>query len=275
MDCTTNNTAGCDSILCEWGSQTFVGRLKPAERRALLALGGPTLHPVGAHLLMEGDRSRFVLVLHEGSVKIVMHDTSGREHLLGLRGRGDLLGELSYLDNQPRSASVVTLCSVSATTIRPERFRYFLDEYPRVGIELAWCVGKRLRDADRSRLELRTDDVALRVARLLGHLARNSVAGSARREAMIPLTQGQLAQLAHASEVAVQRVLRNFRMRGMVHTAYRGVEVPCITCLDLLLVELSSERRDRHDIRGCDGRESHQPAQAVPLTSARISPPRS
>lgn len=258
MDCPTKNRASRDNELCEWGSQTFVGRLKPAERRALLALGRPTPHAVGAHLLMEGDRSRFVLVLHGGPVKIVVHDISGREHLLGLRGRGDLLGELSYLDNQPRSASVVALCPVSVTTIYPERFRHFLEEYPGVGIELTRCVGERLRDADRSRLELSTDDVALRVARLLRNFAHETAVRSPRGRVVISLTQGQLAQLAHASEVAVQRVLRNFRTRQIVRTAYRNLEVPCVTCLDLLLAELSSERRDRRGVQGCDGRESHR-----------------
>ncbi|MBV8540318.1 MAG: Crp/Fnr family transcriptional regulator [Pseudonocardiales bacterium] len=259
MDFPTNDTAAHDNgeEHGEWGSQTFVGRLQPAERRALLALGAPTLHPVGAHLLMRGDRSRFVLVLHAGPVKVVVHDTAGREHLLGLRGRGDLLGELSYLDSQPRSASVVTLCPVSVTTICPERFGHFLEEYPRVGIELTRCVGERLRDADRSRLELSADDVALRVTRLLRSLAHGSMAGSPRRGAVIPLTQGQLAQLANASEVAVQRILRDFRARGMVRTAYRSVEVPCLTCLDLLLAELSGERPDRRGVRGCGGHESH------------------
>ncbi|MGH3695614.1 MAG: Crp/Fnr family transcriptional regulator [Pseudonocardiaceae bacterium] len=258
MNYLINNKAEDGNKHCEWGSQTFVGRLKPAECRALLALGGPILHPVGAHLLMEGDRTRFVLVLHGGPVKVVVHDTSGREHLLGLRGRGDLLGELSYLDNQPRSASVVTLRPVSVTKICPVRFRHFLEQYPRVGIELTRCVGERLRDSDRSRLELSTDDVELRVTRLLRNLAYWSGVGSPRGGVVIPLTQGQLAQLAHASEVAVQRVLRNLRARGMVRTAYRRVEVPCVTCLDLLLAELSGERQDRRDIRSCGGHESHR-----------------
>jgi CRP/FNR family transcriptional regulator, cyclic AMP receptor protein len=260
MGCPTNDTAGHanDNGDGEWSPETFVGRLKTSERRALLALGVPTSHPVDAHLLVEGDQSRFVLVLHGGPVKVVVHDLSGREHLLGLRGRGDLLGELSYLDNQPRSASVVTLRPVYVSKICPEQFRRFLEEYSRVGIELTRSVGERLRDADRSRLELSTDDVALRVARLLRNLAPGSVTGSPHERVVIPLTQGQLAQLAHASEVAVQRVLREFRARGMVRTAYRSVEVPCVVCLNLLLAELSVERKGRNEIRGCEGHESHR-----------------
>jgi CRP/FNR family cyclic AMP-dependent transcriptional regulator len=249
---TSNNGNG------EWDPRTFVGRLKPAERQALFTLGTPVLHPVGAQLLAEGDRSRFVLVLHSGPVKVVVHDASGRDHLLALRRRGDMLGELSYLDDQPRSASVVALRAVYATKIGPEQFRRFLEEYAGVGVALTRCVGERLREADRSRLELSTDDVALRVTRLVHNLAHEQVAGSTRWHAVVPLTQGQLAQLAHASEVAVQRVLRQFRERDIIRTAYRSIEVPCVVCLDLLLVDLSVERKDRRDVRGCNGCESHR-----------------
>lgn len=93
---------------------------------------------------------------------------------------------------------------------------------------------------------------------MLRNLAHGSVTVSTRRSAVIPLTQGQLAQLAHAAEVTVHRVLREFKTRGLVRTAYRKLEVPCIICLDLLLAELSVERKDREAIHGCGGRESHR-----------------
>src|SRR5215831_4725720 len=85
-----NSNGGNGNGNHEWGAETFVGRLQAAERKALLGLGGPTLYPTGGHLLVEGDRGRFVLLLHGGPVKVVVHDRSGREHLLGLRGRGDI-----------------------------------------------------------------------------------------------------------------------------------------------------------------------------------------
>lgn len=243
----------------EWKPDTFVGRLSTTDRQVLLALGGSAFHPEGDQLLAEGERSRFVLVLHGGPVKVVVHDTSGREHLLALRDRGDLLGELAYLDQQPRSASVVTLRPTYATTICAERFSRFLDEHPRAGIELARCIGARLRAADRSRLEIRTDAVPLRVARFLRKLAQESVAGLPRRSAMISITQGQLAQSVHAAEVTINRILRELKAQDLIDTAYAGIEVPCIDCLDLLLTALSTEQKEGgKDIRGCGGRGDHR-----------------
>jgi CRP/FNR family transcriptional regulator, cyclic AMP receptor protein len=240
----------------EWRSETFVGRLQEVERRALFELGESAFYSAGGHLLVEGDRSRFVLILHGGPVKIVQHNTSGREHLLGIRGRGDLIGELSYLDNEPRSASAVTLHEISVTKIGAERFSRFLAEHPRVGVELARYVGTRLRDADRSRLEISTDDMVLRVARVLHHLAQGSVIGSPPR-VIIPLTQRELAQVAYVAEVTVNRVLRNFRAREIVRTGYGHVEVPCLSCFDRLLRTLSTEQQAGKDLKGCGGRNSH------------------
>lgn len=241
-----------------WNPDTFVGRLPATDRQILLALGGSAFHPEGEHLMVEGDRSRFVLVLHDGPVKVVVHDTSGREHLLALRGRGDLLGELAYLDHQPRSASVVTLRQTYATTIGAERFSRFLDEHPRAGVELARCIGARLRAADWSRLEISTDAVPLRVARVLRKLAQESVAGSPRHRAVISITQGQLAQSVHAAEVTINRILRELKAQGLIDTAYASIEVPCIDCLDLLLAALCTEQKEGgKDIRGCGGRGPH------------------
>lgn len=243
--------------ISEWGAETFVGRLRPTERQALLALGRLTQYRTGDSLLVEGDRSRFVLVLHGGPVKVVVHASSGGEYLLGLRGRGDLLGEMSYLDSQPRSASVMALRSVQANKVCAEQFGVFLEEHSRAGYELSRYVVGRLRDADRSRLEVSTHDAAFRVTRLLRSLAHGSMTGSIRQWAIIPVTQGQLAQLAHAAEVTVHRVLRELRTRRMVCTAYRSIEVPCVICLDLLLAEMSAEREGSNDLRGCYGQESH------------------
>lgn len=250
---------GADDGISEWGAETFVGRLRPAERQTLLALGRLTHYQAGDHLLVEGDRSRFLLVLHGGPVKVVVHASSGGEYLLGLRGRGDLLGELSYLDSQPRSASVVALRPIQASRVCAEQFTVFLEEHSKVGYKLSRYVGERLRDADRSRVEVSTHDAAFRVTRLLRSLARGSMTGSVRQWAIIPVTQGQLAQLAHAAEVTVHRVLRELKTRRMIRTAYRSIEVPCIICLDLLLGEMFSEGKGGNDFYGCYGRELHHP----------------
>ncbi|WP_137815550.1 Crp/Fnr family transcriptional regulator [Gandjariella thermophila] len=241
-----------------WEPDTFVGRLHPDDRRDLLALGSSNIYPANRYLLVEGDRSQFVLVLHGGPAKVAVHDERGGEYVLGLRGRGDLIGELSYLDGRPRSASVVALRPLRATKIAWSRFDQYLQDRPAVGLELARCVGSRLRDADRSRLAVSTDDVAMRLARLLRDLAGEPGERRPERAVAIEASQGELAKLVHAAEVTVNRVLREFRAQGLVRTAYRRVLVPCLVCLDRLVLALAEEQKDgRKAVRGCGGRAGH------------------
>src|ERR1700743_3771542 len=111
-----------------WPSDSFLGRLSAAERAALLARGGYAAYQPGQHLLVDGDRGGFVILVHTGQVKVITRDEQGNEYLLGIRARGSLLGEQSYVDGQPRSASVVAINQVRASSIAWEKFDLFLKE---------------------------------------------------------------------------------------------------------------------------------------------------
>jgi len=48
-------------------------------------------------------------VLTEGRVKVVLFGTTGREVILSVFKPGEFFGEMSLLDNQPRSANVIAV----------------------------------------------------------------------------------------------------------------------------------------------------------------------
>ena len=58
----------------------------------------------GAALFHERQLSDRVMLLLEGRVKIASASEDGREAVLAFRGPGEVLGELSAIDGQPRSA---------------------------------------------------------------------------------------------------------------------------------------------------------------------------
>src|SRR5262249_53589977 len=72
------------------------------------------LHERGAALFHERQLSDRVMVLLEGRVKIASVSEDGREAVLAFRGPGEVLGELSAIDGQPRSASVIAVDPVRA-----------------------------------------------------------------------------------------------------------------------------------------------------------------
>jgi CRP/FNR family transcriptional regulator, cyclic AMP receptor protein len=236
-----------------WPPDSFVGRLTPVERTALLARGRYATYRPGQPLLTDGDRGDgFILLIHEGQVKVVMQEEQGNEHLVGIRTTGSLLGEMSFFDDGPRSASVVAVSEVAASSVPWERFDHYLTEYPRVGKEIARVMARRLRQSDASNRDIRGDPVPLRVLKLV-----RSLLGQFDDPTVIPLSQAEIAQLAHAAEVTVNKALREFKKAGVVLTYYRKVVVPCPTCLDRLLTVVADGRPVTNSVLGCGGTRRH------------------
>ncbi|WP_148302720.1 Crp/Fnr family transcriptional regulator [Saccharothrix espanaensis] len=233
------------------GGKVFAGRVRAADLRALVECGRTVRYAPGDHLMRQGDPGDCVLLVGSGRVKVVARDGAGHERLLGIRGSGELLGEMSCVDDGPRSASVVAHDPVSATKIAKARFMGIMGERPAIAREVVRQVSQRLRDAERKQSELTSDSVDTRVARVLAELvglfADDSALGP--RGVTVPLGQEELAQLAAASHVSAQRALRGLRARGLVTTGYGRVDIPCLGCFTAL-----SGLNPAKDVRGCGGR---------------------
>ncbi len=68
----------------------------------------------GQALFTEGDRAERVFLIDRGWVMISCMSAEGREIVLGLRGSGDIIGELSTLDGEARSATALAVADVDA-----------------------------------------------------------------------------------------------------------------------------------------------------------------
>lgn len=183
-------------------------------------------YPRGTTLLNEGDRSDRMVILVSGQAKVSYFTDEGREVLLAIRGPGDLLGELAALDGEPFSATVTALEDIDALTMTVEQFRTVLKEEPDVALSLFKTLSRRLRDADRKRVEFAAFDSVGRVASRLVELAETF--GEDTLEGiriMLPLTQEELAGWTGSSREAVAKALQTLRNRDLIETHRRGVTV--------------------------------------------------
>ena len=205
---------------------SLLDRLPPRDREALLARGTRRTFPSGAILFREGERSAHVVVVLSGRTKICFTDRDGRESILNVRGAGDLLGDLSVLDGEPHSATVLALEPVVAAVLQADAFRSLLAEEPRLSMAVLEIVVARLRDSDRKRVEFGAYDTRGRVARRLVELAeRFGEEGRAGVRITLRLTQEELAGWTGSSREAVAKALADFRGRGWVETGRRTVIV--------------------------------------------------
>jgi CRP/FNR family transcriptional regulator, cyclic AMP receptor protein len=126
----------------------FLHTLTPAETDALEAVGEPGTYAPGAVIFEEGGTADCVLLVRSGRVQVAARHGADRELVLAERGPGELLGDLSGIDGQPRSASVTALDEVRGLVVPLRDFRAFLMDHPRAAISLLELISRRLREAE-------------------------------------------------------------------------------------------------------------------------------
>lgn len=210
----------------EWPYGTFLRRLEPPARTALLGLGVRRQVPAGQILIHEGVRESHLVLLEEGLTKVTASVPDGRAALLSLRVSGDLMGEMSALNDKPRSATVTTCGPTVYSVISRDRFNQFLRAHPQAALELAAMVSDRLRWSNRRRIDFTSYAVKIRVARVIAELSRTH--GRRSRDGVVidvRLTQPELATICGAAETSIQKTLRELRADGLVDTDYRRITV--------------------------------------------------
>jgi CRP-like cAMP-binding protein len=210
----------------------FFDLLRPDERDALEAAGSRQRYARGAVIFREGTPSVSVIIVRSGRVKVASDTASGTEVVLAIRGPGALLGELSAIDGGARSATVTALEPVNLLAIGSAEFERLLLNQPRIAFVLMRELTRRLRDADRKRIEFGAFDTTGRVAARLVELADRF--GHQTEEGLridLPLSQDELAGWTGSSREAVTKALRTLRGEGWIRTGRLRV---VITDLDAL-----------------------------------------
>ena len=133
----------------------------------------------GQTLLREGEEGDDVLLVIEGEASVSVGGM-----LIGTIGPGDCVGEMSLLDNAPRSATVMSVGPLRALVIPAERFRGLLHAEPAVNMRLTTTLTARLRSAQSGWAGLAGDpDVLLAALLDLQDSHDPAVAERARRQA--------------------------------------------------------------------------------------------
>lgn len=212
---------GTEQQWAEFGNQ-----LTDDERAALRAVGHRRRVKTGALIFVEGTRSDNVVIVTAGRVKVFCTSADGTESVLAIRSPGALLGELSAIDDAPRSASVIALEPVEVLAVGAAEFTAFLRSRPRLMWMLVQTLTSRLRDADQKRIEFGAHDTLRRVARRLIELAeRHGEAVPDGIRISVPLTQEDLASWVGSSREATAKALRSLRERGCLATQRRTITV--------------------------------------------------
>lgn len=205
---------------------TFRAALADDEWAALLALGRRRSYPSGQTLMFEGDPGDFVVVLLSGRVKVVRVSADGRERVLSIRDHGDVVGELSVLDGEPRVGTVIAVEPVEALILTADTFRRHLESTPRVAVALLEAISRRFRETTIKRSQLGASDTVGRLAARLVELVDRY--GTPHEDGVVialPLTQEEIGSWAVGSPAGIAKALQTMREHGWIETERKRIIV--------------------------------------------------
>ena len=105
--------------------------------------------PAGSLLFEQGDRMSFVCFVVSGAVEVFKEDSNGQEKKLIVIKSGRSLGEMSLVDNEPRSATCRVAQETDVLILDSESLKAMEASHPHVALSfmryLAMEISRRLR----------------------------------------------------------------------------------------------------------------------------------
>ena len=169
--------------------------------------------PKNTILFSRGDESDALYLLYKGSAKAIINDETGKEIVLSTIGPGEYFGEISFLDGEARSATVMTREPVQVLIVYKNDFKKILFSNPDIVFRLLKELLKKLRRSTEQIESLAFMDVYKRIANLLLQLAKPQNAKWVIEE---KLTHQEISNRVGSSREMVSRIMKQLQTGGYI-----------------------------------------------------------
>ena len=177
-------------------------------------------------LMTEGESGECMYIIESGSVKIYISDEQGGELTLFVEGPGSYIGEISLLDDAPRTASAVTLENTRVLIISKSVFNECIALNPEIAFRIIRAITQRLRKATDDTRNLALKNVYQRLALKLIEL---SVEENGTRHLQRKYSQQDFANMIGASREMVGKILGELDKGGYIRT--EGAQIQLLKTL--------------------------------------------
>ncbi len=195
------------------------------SEQALLELAGLMKEQVlkkNTVVINQGDSSRNLFVICSGRLKVFATNEEGDQTIFTFLGPDDFFGELSLLDDAPRSASVITLEDTIALSLNYQSFSEFINNHPEVCWSLFKSLTTRIRIMDETICTLTSRDIYGRLVETLYNEAEEQDDGTFITQ---KLTHQDLAEMIGSSREMISRIFKDLRQGDYIKVEKKQVTI--------------------------------------------------
>jgi CRP/FNR family cyclic AMP-dependent transcriptional regulator len=191
----------------------------------------------GTEVIPYMSESDDVYFISSGSVRVTIFSFSGKEISYQELGSGDMFGELSAIDQLPRTANVITLEPAHIGVISKSDYWWLLDRYPSVAAATLKRLASMIRFLIDRVYQYGALDVKDRVRMEVLRLARENMSGEDTAAIRSFPTHKEIANRVNTHREAVTRELNELSRMGLIEQHQRVLTVTAVSDLAELLVE--------------------------------------
>jgi CRP/FNR family transcriptional regulator len=182
------------------------------------------LFPKRALVFDQGDPTRLVYLIKRGKVRLTRLTPDAKEITVAVLGAGDLFGEETLFDNQPRTTHAVCIEECLLCTAKADDLFALLSRNPVLALNVANILSDKLLDASATMEDLAYAKVPDRIMHLFERLAHeHGVAQPGGVLLDVRLTHADIASLIGSTRETVSLELANLAKSGRI--AYDGKQI--------------------------------------------------
>lgn len=170
----------------------------------------------GTLMFIEGESSTEMFIIRSGKIRILKQEGENTVELARL-GPGSVLGELSLLDHQPRSATAQVLEDTLVTVIDEELFLRTLQNVPNWLEKMIQLVVKRLRDTMKKTGEdiiVRSIGGVIQIILLLTGPSKNKDDGQ--KELLVSIVKEQVFSLIGLGGIELEQIFLHLILKEFI-----------------------------------------------------------
>jgi CRP/FNR family transcriptional regulator, cyclic AMP receptor protein len=183
-------------------------------------------YPKNYVVFQEGEKGDALFIIVKGKVKVLLYGEDGREYILDVIGTDGFFGELSLIDELPRSANVMTVEESELLVIRRSDFIRLLMENPAITVNILKILSRRLRAADERIKGLAFLSVEGRILKYLMEIGEES--GVKVKDHLVienGPTQIEIANSCGCSRETVSRMIKSMIEKGIISVRKRSYTI--------------------------------------------------
>lgn len=176
-------------------------------------------------IFLSGDTFNGLYAVLEGAVRLGYIDIQGKEAIAAIAEPIMWFGEISLVDQQPRSHDAITVQKSVILHLPSANLQLLLQQHPQFWFHIAQLTSQKLRFAFLELISFQTQNIKQRLAQRLLFILNGYGNHLSIEQNSIHLSQEQLAQMLVCSRQTVNQELQELEKQGVLKVAFRKIEI--------------------------------------------------